>query len=327
MKRRPALGARRAVALGFSGDDERAERAFFAARRARPVEPVVLSFGTGELLGKFVEPVAETILGGVVSLRLDISSADLDRIQLVPADAAIDDLLRASLDVEAPTHSLLDQWNWIRPLVLSQHDNRLLRALGLEAMRLVIGRGQPLPCLFSATGSPELTSLSAAGPNIARSSLLPPLRHAAAKASAACSGEGNVLGAAAAAPTEGKAPVAANATDRIRPANRGRRKALAALWFWHRRILGAIPDAISPVCRPAAVGACAAPRRGSGRKPLGANRRRRHPACISRVRLWICTSGPRPNDLKAGGRRGAAGPDRLHLLDGRRRRRARSGMN
>jgi hypothetical protein len=87
MKRRLALGARRAVALGLGGGNERAERTLFLALRCRPIEAVMLSFGTHDSSCIFMETITEPILGGKVSLRFDIGAADLDRVQLVPPDS------------------------------------------------------------------------------------------------------------------------------------------------------------------------------------------------------------------------------------------------
>src|SRR5208337_2908356 len=134
-----ALGARRGEPLRFRGGDERAERTLLLAGRGRPVEPDVPGADAGDSPRIFVEPVAERIFRGVVPLRFDIGAADLDCVQLVPADAAFDDLLGAGLDVEKPTRSSFDERNWIGPFLLAEDDDRLVRALHIEAMRVVVG--------------------------------------------------------------------------------------------------------------------------------------------------------------------------------------------
>ena len=67
VKRRPALGAPHGVTLGLRGDDQRAERTFFATRGGRPIESILFALGTCDPLRKFAQSVAETILGGIVS--------------------------------------------------------------------------------------------------------------------------------------------------------------------------------------------------------------------------------------------------------------------
>ena len=67
----------------------------------RPIEPVFLAGLTDEAL-RIDAGSKSTVLAGVVVLRIDIGKTDLDRIELVTADTAIEDFAAALVGVERP---------------------------------------------------------------------------------------------------------------------------------------------------------------------------------------------------------------------------------
>ena len=70
-----------------------AERARCLALRGRPIEAILLSRTAHDPLGIDMRPESSGIERGVFVLRLDISETDLDRGQLIAADAAAQNLV------------------------------------------------------------------------------------------------------------------------------------------------------------------------------------------------------------------------------------------
>src|SRR4029450_9993830 len=81
---------------------ERSERALLAVVPGLPVEPVVLAGRARHLLGVLEHLVAVAVLARVSLLGIGVDAGDLDRRQLVAADAPVDDLLEPVGGVEAP---------------------------------------------------------------------------------------------------------------------------------------------------------------------------------------------------------------------------------
>src|SRR4051795_7563447 len=82
--------------------DEGPERARRFALGGRPVETVPLVARARDALRVLQHPVAGTVLAGVLALRLDEGTHDLDRGELVATDAAVRDLLGTGGGIEAP---------------------------------------------------------------------------------------------------------------------------------------------------------------------------------------------------------------------------------
>jgi hypothetical protein len=78
-------------------------------------------------------------------LRLDVSAAHLDGVQLVAADAAIEDLLLSGSGVEGPLAALLDDGHRQGPVVLPHGEDGEIPVLRIECHGLVLaGPGDEL---------------------------------------------------------------------------------------------------------------------------------------------------------------------------------------
>ena len=117
------------VALRDRAGDLLAHRSAPGAVRVLPGETVLLSRGADDLLRVLVHARAVAALRGVLVLRLDEAPADLDGVELVPADAAEEDLPPACDGVETPRAPGLDDRNRQGPLALACDQRGLLRVL------------------------------------------------------------------------------------------------------------------------------------------------------------------------------------------------------
>src|SRR5439155_22675354 len=97
------------VALGGGGGGEVVQGAWISCRGGGIVEAAALAGVGGEFLGVDLEAVAVGVAEGELALGVADGLADLDDVELVLADAAVEDLLLAGLGVEAPGVGLLNE--------------------------------------------------------------------------------------------------------------------------------------------------------------------------------------------------------------------------
>ena len=86
--------------------------------------------------------LALRIGGGVFALRVDIGERHLDRVVLVLADAAVEDLLAPGHAVEAPLVLVLDERDRKRPVLVADDEDRAVRAVGRDLMLGIIARDE-----------------------------------------------------------------------------------------------------------------------------------------------------------------------------------------
>src|SRR5512139_1797764 len=94
-------------------------------------------------------------------LRLDVSAADLDGVELVSADPSIEDLLPAGLRVEAPPSALPDDRDRERPVLVTDDEGGAVRVLRVhdDGPLLASLRGEEhggLPVLGGLPGRDEV---------------------------------------------------------------------------------------------------------------------------------------------------------------------------
>src|SRR5262249_41468347 len=82
-----------ADAIAFAGglSHEFAKRALLISLRGRPIEPVLLAGPTDDALRVDADTIPGPVFLGVFVLRIRIGEAGLNRVELVAADAAIED--------------------------------------------------------------------------------------------------------------------------------------------------------------------------------------------------------------------------------------------
>src|SRR4029079_4652689 len=89
-----------------------------------PRQAVLLAWFADDALRVLIDPGALVHHEGVLMLRLNISTADLDCIELVAADGSIEDLLSAGRRIEAPLSGLPDDRDRKRPILIADDDGR-----------------------------------------------------------------------------------------------------------------------------------------------------------------------------------------------------------
>src|SRR5215467_13552218 len=136
VRNRPLLRAF-PVALGPCLGHERSERALWLTGLGLPVESVALAGRAGEALGVFEHIALLARLGVVLALRIDVGEADLDRAELVPSDAPIEDLFLSVGRVEAPARSV-GHHGYGEGVVVAAHVEDDLPAARLEMVALVV---------------------------------------------------------------------------------------------------------------------------------------------------------------------------------------------
>src|SRR5262249_8031563 len=77
---------------------------------------------------------------GVFVLNVDIAAANLDRIELVTADAALEDLLAAALRVEVPLAGDLYERHREGPVVITYIEGHAARMAGIADQTLLRAR-------------------------------------------------------------------------------------------------------------------------------------------------------------------------------------------
>src|SRR5262249_37375531 len=113
------------VAFGRRLREQGPERARML--RIVPVEAGPLAGGAADLLREVVLELR------VLALRVDVDAADVDGLELVPADAPVQDLVVAGLRVEAPPTIDLHERDGKRPVVRAEMRDRLARRQRLDA--------------------------------------------------------------------------------------------------------------------------------------------------------------------------------------------------
>src|SRR5262245_3203297 len=136
VRNRPLLRAF-PVTLGPCLGHERSERALWLTGLGLPVESVTLAGRAGEALGVLEHLTLLACLGVVLALRIDVSEAYLDRAELVPPDAPVEDLFFSLGRVEAPARSVGHHGNG-EGVVVAAHVEDDLPAARLEAVALVV---------------------------------------------------------------------------------------------------------------------------------------------------------------------------------------------
>src|SRR5215470_10358333 len=136
VRNRPLLRAF-PIALGPCLGHERSERALWLTGLGLPVESVTLARRAGEALGVLEHLALLARLGVVLALRINVGEADLDRAELVPPDAPIEDLFLSLGRVEAPARSVGHHGNG-EGIVVAAHVEDDLSAACLETVALVV---------------------------------------------------------------------------------------------------------------------------------------------------------------------------------------------
>src|SRR5215472_17325486 len=136
VRNRPLLRAF-PVALGPCLGHERPERALRLTGLGLPVESVTLAGRAGEALGVLEHLALLARLGVVLALRINVGEADLDRAELVPPDAPVEDLFLSLGRVEAPARSVGHDGNG-EGVVVAAHVEDDLHAARLEMVALVV---------------------------------------------------------------------------------------------------------------------------------------------------------------------------------------------
>src|SRR5215813_713745 len=125
------------VALGPCLGHERPERTLWLAGLGLPIESVALAGRAGEALGVFEHLALLARLGIILALRIDVGETDLDRAELVPSDAPIEDLFLSVGRVEAPARPVGYHGNG-EGVVVAAHVEDDLPAARLEMVALVV---------------------------------------------------------------------------------------------------------------------------------------------------------------------------------------------
>ena len=117
-----------------------------------PEQSVALAPGADDLLRVLQHAVAVQVLRGVLSLSVHVGQTYLDRLQLVAADPAPEDLLPSPRDIEAPPLGVLHDRNGERPVVLAQMEDSFGLRDGLQPAGLVVRLDEAFSCLPVADG-------------------------------------------------------------------------------------------------------------------------------------------------------------------------------
>ena len=105
---------------------------------ARPIKAVFLAGGADDALSIHPDALASILLG-IFILGIDKGQTGLDRIELIPPDAAIENFETASFRIELPSGLVLRQRDREREVVIADDDDGLLVTLGLDRGFCVIG--------------------------------------------------------------------------------------------------------------------------------------------------------------------------------------------
>src|SRR6266436_4255450 len=157
------LSSSSAVSLGPGLRHERSERARLLARLGVPVEAVPLARRAPQSLRVFADFALLALPGIVFALGIDVGEAHLDGVELVPADAAVEDLFAARRGVEAPARAVGHHGNGEGEIVRAhvEHD---LSAPRFEPVRRVVcaqeGPARPLVFHRVARGDEGTTGWS-----------------------------------------------------------------------------------------------------------------------------------------------------------------------
>src|SRR6476661_703634 len=84
-----------------------------------PGQTILLAWGTDNTLGILVHVVPFAWLKGIIMLRFHVAAADLNRVQFVSADAAVDELLTAGLAIKKPLATALHDRHRERPVLVA----------------------------------------------------------------------------------------------------------------------------------------------------------------------------------------------------------------
>ena len=125
------------VALAPRPGDQWPQRTGGLPRVRRPVQAVALSRAAGERARVMQERIAVGITRVVLALGVDVGEGDLNRVELVLADAPVEDLLPARRGVEAPPRAIRNDGNREREVV-APHDQDHLAAAGLEPVLVTV---------------------------------------------------------------------------------------------------------------------------------------------------------------------------------------------
>ncbi len=119
--------------------DERAEGTclVFLPGGRGPVESIVLARRAGDPLRILEHAVTIPVARGIRALRIDVRAQHVDRVALVVADAAVDQLFPALLGRETPAAAGAHDGNGYRPRLLADHQHAtVLARLAQHAQRL-----------------------------------------------------------------------------------------------------------------------------------------------------------------------------------------------
>src|SRR5262249_7285353 len=121
-----------------------------------PVESVLFAGLTDNALCVNARPSARAILSGVFLLRIQIRKADLDGVEFIAPDAAIQKLKAPGSSSIEPPHSMLaDQRDWERKVLLPDHHDCLVAIVHGDAMLRIIGCDEMLAAAASIASSPD----------------------------------------------------------------------------------------------------------------------------------------------------------------------------
>src|SRR6516164_8601932 len=87
-------------------------------------QAILLAGGADDALGVLVNVIALPLLERVLVLRLNVAVADLDGVQLISADTAVEDFLATGFGVKNPLVVPLDDGYRKGPIFLADHKER-----------------------------------------------------------------------------------------------------------------------------------------------------------------------------------------------------------
>ena len=164
--------------------------------RVLPRQAVLLARRADDALRVLVHARAVVLLRGVLVLRLDVAAADLDGVELVPADAAVEDLLPSGLGVEAPLARPSRRSGSAAASPRSRRSGwrrSVLRDPGRRESSRGPARRRRRIWFLSCTGSSVTTRSTPSGPRICLQGRTSNCSAARISASAAASGVANVV--------------------------------------------------------------------------------------------------------------------------------------
>src|SRR5262249_26208395 len=126
--------------------DEFTKRTRLFTLCGRPIEAVLLPGLADNALGISFHASARAILLRIFALRIDIRQGGLNRVELVSADAAEEDLLTAGGGIELPHSVLADERYRKWKIIVSDNHGGLVVAIHLDLMFCIIGRDIFLTC-------------------------------------------------------------------------------------------------------------------------------------------------------------------------------------